>query len=100
MEWLWTWGGTSFGYREGDNLWTHDGRHVGRFYGNEIYGQDGYYLGETRSKNRLITNLGKKHWRRYPFTPYANRGAYVPYVDYVGYVMYVGHEDFPAPETL
>ncbi len=26
MEWLWTWGGTSFGYRDGDNLWTHDGR--------------------------------------------------------------------------
>jgi hypothetical protein len=37
MQWLWTWGGVSFGYREGDNLWTHDGRHVGRFHGIEVY---------------------------------------------------------------
>src|SRR5579863_955264 len=55
-----TWGGKSFGYREGDNLWTHHGRHVGRFDGDEIYGPDGAYLGELRNKNRLITNIGKK----------------------------------------
>jgi len=28
---LWTWGGSDFGYRDGDELWTYDGRHVGRF---------------------------------------------------------------------
>ncbi|HLH51034.1 MAG TPA: hypothetical protein VKV96_16970 [Roseiarcus sp.] len=31
MKWLWTWGGTSFGYRDGDDLWTHDGRDVAGF---------------------------------------------------------------------
>jgi len=100
MEWLWTWGGVSFGYREGDNLWTHDGRHVGRFHEEEIYGVDGSYLGELRNKNRLITNLGKKNWRRSSFAPYANRVGYVPYTDYVGYLMYVGYEDFPGPTKL
>jgi len=100
MEWLWTWGGISFGYRLGDNLWTHDGRHVGRFLGNEVYGQDGYYLGEIRSRNRLITCLGKRSRRKPPFSPYARRVAYVRYIDYVGYVMYVGYEDFPAPGTF
>lgn len=52
MQWLWTWGGKSFGYRDGDNLWTQDGRHVGRFHGDEVYGADGSYLGEIRNKNR------------------------------------------------
>jgi hypothetical protein len=100
MEWLWTWGGISFGYRDGDNLWTHDGRHVGRFDGEEVYGIDGHYLGELKNKNRLITNLGKKHWRQSPFTPFGSRIGYVPYVNYVGYVMYIGHEDFPGPSEL
>jgi hypothetical protein len=62
MEWLFTWDGKCFGYREGDNLWTHDGRHIGRFYGEEVYGQDGKYLGEIMSGNRLITNKSKKSW--------------------------------------
>jgi hypothetical protein len=100
MEWLWTWGGTSFGYRDADNLWTHDGRHVGRFYDADVYGPDGRYLGELRNKNRLITNLSKKSWTRAPFMPYGNRVGFVPYTDYVGYVMYVGYEDFPKPSDL
>lgn len=100
MEWLWTWGGTSFGYRDGDDLWTHDGRHVGRFQGDEIYGSDGLYLGELRNKNRLITNSGKKVKRTSGFLPYVSRVGYVRYVDYVGYVMYVGYEDFPQPDDL
>ncbi len=100
MEWLWTWGGTSLGYRDGDNLWTHDGRHVGRFHGEEVYGPDGYYLGELRNKNRLITNLSKKTWRKSPFARYANRGGYAPYANYAGYVMYAGYEDFPGPREL
>ena len=94
---LWTWGGTYFGYRDGDNLWTHDGRHVGRFHGDEVYASDGQYLGELRNSNRLITNTGNRSHRRAGFTPRAGRVGRVPYVDYVGYVMYVGHEDFPAP---
>jgi hypothetical protein len=36
---LWTWGGTYFGHRDGDDLWTHSGRHVGRFHGDELYGR-------------------------------------------------------------
>jgi len=35
---LWTWGGTYFGHREGDELWTYDGRLVGRFVGDEFLG--------------------------------------------------------------
>ena len=95
MEWLFTWGGKCFGYREGDELWTHDGRHVGRFYGEEIYGPDGRYLGEIMNDSRLITNKGKKPWRQGSFASYCNRVGYVKCVDYVGNVMYAGYEDFP-----
>ena len=94
MEWLWTWSGKCFGYRDKDNLWTHDGRHVGRFYGEEIYGSNGVYLGEVRSK-RLITNKSKISHRRGSFTPYASRTGYTKYTDYTGYTMYSGYEDFP-----
>jgi hypothetical protein len=100
MDWLWTWGGTSFGYRDGDNLWTHDGRHVGKFHGDEIYGQDGRYLGEIRKGNRLITRSSKKSRKRSGFTPYANRVGYVDRVGFVGLVMIVGYEDFPSPREL
>ena len=100
MDYLWTWGGTYFGYRDGDNLWTHDGRHVGRFYDDEIYSVDGAYLGELRNENRLITHLGKKHWIKSPFVPYVNRVGIVPFVVYVGYVMFVGYEDFPSPDKF
>lgn len=94
MEWLWTWSGRCFGYRDGDNLWTHDGRDICRFHDDEVYGSDGRYLGEIIN-NRLITNKSKKMQRRSGFTPYANRTAYTKYVDYVGYTMYSGYEDFP-----
>jgi hypothetical protein len=100
MEWLWTWGGVSFGYREGDDLWTHDGGHVGRFQRDDVFGPDGRYLGEVKNKNRLITDLAKGSWRTAGFVPYANRAGHVPYIDYVGYVMYMGYEDFPSPATL
>lgn len=100
MQWLWTWGGTCFGYREADDLWTHDGRHVGRFYGEEVYGRDGLYLGELMNGDRLITNMAKRSWRQPPFAPYGRRGAYAPFVSYVGYVMCAGHEDFGAPGSF
>ncbi len=41
MDWLWTWNGTSFGYRDGEDLWTFDGQHVARFEGDKICGPDG-----------------------------------------------------------
>jgi hypothetical protein len=99
MDWLWTWGGVSFGYRDDDGLFTYFGREVGRFDGEEIYGSNGRYLGEVMSDNRLITSRSKKAWVRGSFTPRSG-GSYVRYVGYVGYVMYVGYEDFPAPDSF
>jgi hypothetical protein len=100
MDWLWTWGGTCFGYRNGDNLWTHDGRHVGHFTGDEVYASDGRYLGELKNGNRVISNRSKSSRRKNAFTPLGRRTGYVRYTNYTGYVMYTGHEDFPAPEAL
>jgi len=100
MKLLWTWGGTFWGYREGNSLWTHDGRHVGQFYDDEVYGSGGRYLGEIMSDNRLITCVGKKSWRRGGFMPYINHVGIVPYVNYVGHVMYAGYEDFPSLDEI
>ncbi len=99
MNWLWTWGGRCFGYRDGDDLWTHDGKHIGRFVGEEVYGSDGRYLGEVMSDNRLITNMSKQSRHGGGFVPHAGRVAYIKYVDYVGYAMYAGYEDFPLIES-
>jgi hypothetical protein len=99
MDWFWTWGGTSFGYRVGDRLFRHDGKQVGRFEGDEVYDVDGRYLGEVRNGNRLITHRSKTSWRKAGFAP--TRGtSYVRYVNYVGYVMYAGYQDFPEPESF
>lgn len=100
MDWMWTWGGESFGYRDGDDLWTHDGKHVGRFFGAEVYARDGTYLGELKNTNRLISNTRKAHQRQASFSPYTKRVGYVRYVNYVGYVMYAGHRDFPHPSSF
>ncbi|WP_412023500.1 hypothetical protein [Burkholderia cepacia] len=100
MDWLWTWGGTCFGYRDGDNLWTYDGRHVARFVGKEVYARNGAYLGEVMSDNRLISCRAKSSWRKSSFIPFQNRTAYTRYTNYTGYAMYTGYEDFPAPESL
>jgi hypothetical protein len=97
MEWLWTWGGRCFGYREGNNLWTHDGKHVGYFDGDDIYGQDGRYLGELVN-GRLITNRSRGAWIRGSFAPYASRAGFAKYADYAGYAMLAGYEDFPHLE--
>lgn len=98
MEWLWTWGGKCFGYRDEDDLFTYGGKQVGRFYDDEVYGADGRYLGEVRS-GRLITNLAKKSWRKSGFSP-RHRGGYAKYADYAGYATYAGHQDFPLPEAF
>ncbi len=100
MKWLWTWGGTSFGYRVDDDLRTHDGRHVGRFHGDEVYGTDGRYLGELKSDNRLITSRSKSARRQGAFTPYARNAPYSRYASYAGYAMYAGYEDFPSPDEI
>jgi hypothetical protein len=100
MNWVWTWGGISFGYFEGDDLYTHDGRHVGKRSGDEVYSPQGRYLGEVMNENRLITNEAKKSWAGSAFTPFARRAGYAPYANYAGYAMYAGHEDFPEPENL
>lgn len=97
MEWLYTWGGRSFGYKDGDRLYTHDGRNVGKFYGNEIYGQDRAYLGEIRNQI-LITNTSKKGNRKSGFVQNAGRVGMVNRIDRVGNVMVVGFEDFPKLE--
>lgn len=98
MDWVWTWGGVSFGYRVDDSLYTHDGFEAGRFHGDEVYGKDGHYIGEVVN-DRLITNRSKKAWRKSSFFPRRST-SYVKYCNYVGYVMYAGCEDFPPPEEF
>lgn len=99
MDWLWTWGGKSFGFRDGEDLWTHDGRQVGRFRGEEVFAPDGRYLGELR-KGKLITRISSKNRRGPVFAPHANRVGRVDRVGHVGSVMIAGYEDFPGPDEL
>lgn len=100
MQWLWTWGGQCFGYRDGDDLRTYDGRHVGKFRGDTVYDRHGNYLGELKNDNRLIRRQSGSSVRGYSFTPWAKNAAYAKYADYPGYAMYAGYEDFPSPETI
>ncbi|MCK6599041.1 MAG: hypothetical protein L6Q37_11810 [Bdellovibrionaceae bacterium] len=100
MEWLWTWKGKCFGYRDGQDLWTYDGKHVGKFYDNEVYGRDGSYLGEVMNEKFLIRNKAKSNYRKSSFAPWARRGAYAKYANYAGYAMYAGHEDFFDPSSF
>ncbi len=100
MDWVWTWGGESFGYFDGEDLWTYDGRHVGKRNGDEIYGSNGQYLGEVMNGDRLITNNAKNLYRGYSFSPYGRRAGYARYANYAGYAMYAGHSDFPHPDAL
>lgn len=99
MDWLWTWGGECFGYRQGDRLFAYHGRQVGRFHGDEVYGSDGRYLGEVKNGNRLITNTSKRGWSRGGFGTVMG-GSYARYANYVGYAMYAGHEDFRSPDEF
>ena len=99
MDYLWTWGGKFFGYRDGDLLFTHRGKCVGHFDGDEIYGRHGEYLGELMNGDRLITNRSKKGWRG-STAPAVQGGAIGRYANYVGYAMYVGHEDFTDPDSF
>lgn len=94
MQWLWTWGGECFGYREDDELWTYDGRHVARFDGSVLYGSNGRYLGEVR-ENRLITKKSMKSHVYTSFHPLPRRVSYIRHVNYVPNVMIAGYEEFP-----
>jgi hypothetical protein len=96
---LYTWGGTYFGTRDGDDLRTHDGRNVGRFRGDEVFDSSGRYLGELKN-GKLITNTSKKSLSGPSFSPYAGRVAHVPSVGHVGSVMIAGYEDFPGPDEV
>jgi len=96
---LYTWGGTYFGKRDGDDLWTHDGRHVGRFRGDEVFDSSGRCLGELKN-GKLITNFSKKSKSGPSCSPHIGRVGHVPSVDHVGSVMLVGHEDFPSPDEI
>lgn len=99
MDWMWTWEGECFGYRDGDALFAYHGAQAGKFYGDEIYGADGRYLGEVMNQNRLITHRGKQGWRKYSFSA-IRRGGYARYANYAGYAMYAGYEDFPSPDQF
>lgn len=94
MDWLWTWGGKFFGYKDGLDLWTYTGKHVGKFYVNEVYGENGQYLGELLY-GRLIISVKKKNYVRGPFIPYRKRYYTSYYVDHVRRPMLKSHEDFP-----
>jgi hypothetical protein len=100
MEWLWTWGGKCFGYREGDHLWTYSGKHAGFFHGDEVYGPDGWYLGEIKQANRLVTDRSKYGWSKPPFSRAIDRLACPRYGDYPGLTLYFNHRDFPSPDTF
>jgi 4-fold beta flower protein len=100
MKWVWTWGGTCFGYLEGENLWTVDGKHVGKLRRDVIYGPDGHYLGELRNGNRLITEIAKRDQLSPAFTPYASRRPTTPYANCDALELNTNHEDFPRPESL
>jgi len=99
-QWLWTWSGQSFGYRESEELWTYDGRHVGRFDADEIYSPDSRYLGEVLDGNRLITAKFGIGMRRPSFAVQQRRPRLPRRRRLPGYVMPTGFEDFPMPERL
>jgi hypothetical protein len=96
-RWLWTWGGISFGYREGDELWTHAGRHVGHFRGNEAYDPNGGYLGEIRSGVRLIIDARKQAQRQLPFFPLPPRPGASRHAPSTALPLPADHRDFSSP---
>jgi sporulation protein YlmC with PRC-barrel domain len=99
MDWVWTWGGTSFGYRDGTDLWTHDGRHIGEFVGSEVYHPSGRYLGELHD-GKLVTRRSKKNSTRSSFTPSMSRIGRINRIDRIGRIMVIGCENFPRPDQL
>jgi hypothetical protein len=99
-EWLWTWSGESFGYREANELWTHDGRHVGHFDGEQIFHPEGCYLGELMDGTRLITAKFGRGAHRARFAAQPPRARSPRRTRLPGYIIPTGFEDFPLPEKL
>ncbi|MGD2131616.1 MAG: hypothetical protein PVI23_02420 [Maricaulaceae bacterium] len=100
LLWIWTHGGESFGYRDGDDLWSFDGRHVGRFHGAEAYAPDGRYLGEFAATNRLLTVRTKRGAARECFIPFDDREPLPPRERYARYELPADCDDFPTPDKL
>jgi hypothetical protein len=103
VTWYWTWGGSSFGYREGNALFTFDGLEVGRFFnGREIYGVDGRYIGELGTGNdcvRLITNMYKASRAQAGFVPTLGR-THRQRANKAALPLYSGHLDFPSAQSF
>jgi hypothetical protein len=97
MNWLWTWGGNSFGYRAAGELWTHDGHHAGRFHAREVYGPDGLYLGEVMNEDRLIVDLTKKSQRVTEFSRLPECVGHPAGFGFNRVALPDGYEDFPRP---
>jgi hypothetical protein len=102
-EWVWTWGGISFGFIDGNALYTHDGRHVA--YVNDeglIFDLRGSYIGELADPEggRLLTRLSRLGRTRGPRAQRMTRMARMRRMNRVGRVMRVGCRDFPPPEAL
>ena len=102
LKWLWTWGGKSFGYRDGDKLFTMEGLQVGRFFGREVYRPDGSYLGETgpgEDAVALVTNHYKRSRTQPGFVPVLVDPK-MPLAPQPPRPFYLGHEDFPSAAEL
>jgi 4-fold beta flower protein len=100
MEWLWTWGGECFGYREDDYLWTYDGKHVGCFRGDELYAPEGSYLAEIKQGNRLVIDRSK-YGRSIPqFKRSMDRLTCPRCENYPPLTLYLDHKDFPSPDAF
>jgi hypothetical protein len=97
-HWLWTWDGTSFGYREGTSLFTHNSVEAGRFHAAEIYGADGAYIGEVKS-GKLITDTAKKSKHKGSFASRRRVGG-ANKTNRIGTVGHVGFDNFPSPESF
>jgi hypothetical protein len=97
MNWLWTWGGSSCGYRAAGELWTYDGHHVGRFRGAEIYQPDGLYLGEVMNEDRLIIDTGKAGQYASAFSRLPRSAEHPPGFGFNRAALPEGYSDFPRP---
>jgi hypothetical protein len=98
-DWLWTWGGESFGFRDGNALFAQDGRQVGHFHENEVYGVNGNYLGELGDEDRLITKLSRLGKARSSFAPRQRMGR-MGRMNRMGRMMRMGCQDFPSSREL
>ena len=104
-EWVWTWGGSSFGWTDEDALYTHDGRHVGYVERDDedvlVFAiSDGRYLGEIRSSDRLLTKESRLGRSRRPRRQRRTLMGRMRRMDRMGRMIPMGCRDFPEPEQL